>query len=624
MDEQKVEMTPEENEQARVKTMEQVGLWLDRRSRAKKKRDQAAAKGDWKKLLDAYKGEWQDLAGLDVSILPIQLVFAYVRTELPSLYIRDPHIKVNPKNRTSIQSAKVFEAAINYIWRCKKLKREVKKSVLDALIIGHSWFKTGYTGSFGTIEDNGQTIETVESEDFFGYRIPWDCITFDTDSNDPPYDCSWIAHDVWMSLEDVQNNPRYKKDVTARLEVGLSAEDMGVSTSDERYRGKVCVIEVWDKKNKKVFCVSPGCEDYLEDPKDWPYEMKGFPFSYLKFNTANDEAYGLSETHMAMPTFLERIKLRSMEMDHLKRFNRQVFAESDAFAGDADETNYTQGVTGAVIKLNPGKIGAIKLSDYGQLNPDVYGVEERLKDDEVRTLGVTASDQGAVQKTGTRTIRELMEMKSGTQGRRAEKIDLVEEFVEDIAGNLAALLKQFATEPYYIRILGANSPELQKAIQERASAQSETGVTNQSGFTFTSDDIKGDYDIETVSGSSTPLDRAEKMKTIISIFELIPTLGAIPGGPVIGTLARMFAEELDMPEMILALEEEQQLQQQMKEEQAQQAKEQQEMLVAQQAAETQIKAEAAAAKHNKNQIEFLRVENEMNQPEEESTDEFPS
>ena len=69
-------------------------------------------------------------------------------------------------------SAKILEKAINYIWRTKKVKRENKKNILDVLLVGHSWFKTGYTGKFGTIEDaNGKQFEFIESEDFFGYTV---------------------------------------------------------------------------------------------------------------------------------------------------------------------------------------------------------------------------------------------------------------------------------------------------------------------------------------------------------------------------------------------------------------------------------------------------------------------
>jgi hypothetical protein len=130
---------------------EEVQRWNAKISSARKWRDDICAKKRWKELISEYKGCW-DL-GVDIQVLPINLIFAYVKTELPSLYIKDPHLKINPKNRTSVGTSKVLEAVINYLWYYKKVKREIKKSIIDALLIGHAWFKTGYTGQFGTIED---------------------------------------------------------------------------------------------------------------------------------------------------------------------------------------------------------------------------------------------------------------------------------------------------------------------------------------------------------------------------------------------------------------------------------------------------------------------------------------
>jgi hypothetical protein len=584
---------------------EEVSKWNDKVSSARKWRDDLAAKRRWKEMIQEYKGEW-DL-NFDIQVMPINLIFAYIKTELPSLYIKDPHLKINPKNRTSVATAKVLEAVVNYIWYCKRLKREIKKSIVDALLIGHAWFKVGYTGEFGTVEDDlGNVIETVESEDFFAYHLPWDSIVFDPDALDPPHDCAWVAHSVWVPIDEVKNNPRYKN--TKDLQATYSkTEAYGRGNKDEKndkYAGKCRLTEVWHMVNKKVFTITEGVADYIEAPKDWPYQFKGYPFSFIKFNFSNDDPYGISDVAMFEPQILELVKLRSMALDHLKRFNRQLTTTPDNISDD-EMAKITQGITGSIIKVqDPAKIMALP---YAPLQQDAYASEERIKEDMINVSGQNPSERGAAQKTSTRTKAELIFQRQGAENRRSEKIDIVEDFVEDIALNLIGLLKQFATEPYYVRVLGVQSPELQNAVQERASAQSPEAVTDQRGFTFTAEDIFGEYDVEVVSGSSTPIDRSELMKTLIQLLEIAPTAGAMPGGPLIGAIGKLIVETIDVPELLLAFEQEQQAQDQMKQQQAQQAEEMKQLDMASKGADMQIDASNAATKQSKVLVDFLKA-----------------
>jgi len=600
---------PTSNEQKDPKTVqEQVRGKLDLIKRSRTHRDDIARKYRWRELIEEYKGRWEMAYGwYDMTILPINLIFAYVKTELPSLYIRDPHIKVNPKNKTSINTAKVLEEVINYVWYNKKIKREIKKCIIDALLIGHSWMKQGYTGKFGTVEDsNGKYIEAVEDEDIFAYHINWRDITFSNDALDPPYDCKWISHAVWVDIDDAKKNPRYQN--TDKLQEGVEYDDTTENYDNDKIvesrKGKVRLEEVWDLENRTVCTISDGVDDYIEQPKEWPLEMKGYPFSMLKFNFSNDMAYGLSDTGMFEPQVLELIKIRSQEVDHLKRFNRQLITTPNNISED-EMQKFTQGKTGSIINVDdPSKVLPVP---YPPLQVDAYAIEERIKEDAINISGQSPQERGATQKTSTRSLGELRQMREGSVNRRSEKVDLVEDFVEEVSSKLIALLKQFATDPYYIRILGTQSEVLQQAIQERKSSTGEQSVTNQGGFTFTADDIEGEFDVEPVSGSSTPLDKGELMKTLLELLEIGPKAGAIPGGPYMGTVAKLINENLDIEELDVALQAEQQMQQQQKAEQAQKAEEMRTLALSQKAAEGQLDAENVATKQNKVLVEFLKV-----------------
>lgn len=600
-----IEQPPVETKSAPMpkNNKKEVQKWLSAITYAEKYRENQASKYRWRDFIEEFKGHFRIAQGQsDIDIQAINFVFAYVKTEIPALYLKNPYLKVNAKKASAIQAAKILEEAINYDWRHKKLKRENKKNIWDGKLIGHSWFKSGYTGNFGTVEDgNGETIETIESEDFFGYRVPWDCITFDPDSIDPPHDCKWIAHDVWVDLADAKSNPRYKNTDKLTPESRKRPGTIGNSDRPESEGQKVRLREVWDIKNQVVFTVSNGVDDYIEDPKPWPYEMRGYPFSFLNFNPVNDEPYGMSDVYMFESQVFEITKVRAMMLDHIKRFNRQLVYNGQLTQEQKDSialgitANVTENVDGTKLLPIP----------YPQLQTDIYGVEKLIKEDMINISGQSPQERGATQQTTTRTFRELAQIARGAENRRSEQIDVVEEFIADIAQKRIALMQQFADVPYYVRITGKNPEEIVKAIADRPSASLAGSVTDTNGFTFTREDIQGEFDVEVVPGSTAPLNKDTMLSMLLDILQLLPSLGIVPGGPVVGAIGRLLADMFQVPELKLAMEQEAELQAQLKSEQQAQAEQAMQLRVAETTANTQIEAEKIANKQNETLLKAI-------------------
>lgn len=576
------------------------------------RRQEVSEQYHWIDFIESFKGHFNITnvsSDPNIVIPPINLIYAYVKTEIPSLYLRDPHIEVIPKKGSSILSAKIRELAINYIWRTKKFKAETKKNIWDALIVGHSWFKSGYTGKFGSVEDgNGHVTEYIESEDFFGYRVPWKHITFNLESTDPPNDCRWIAHEVLRPLEDVQKNKRYKN--TEDLEGsplidGELENKKSKSLKRNAFQSEVLwvkLFEVRDIVNKKIFTLAEGHDQYLESPKDWPYKMKGFGFQFLAFNKINDEAYPIADVYMGEPQVMELIKIRAMQLDHLKRFNRQYESEK----GNLDEeakTNLSLGLTGAVIE--PNQIGKLIPISYPPIQSDIYAIEDRVRHDLGNVWGQSDQDRGANQKAPTRTIGELLQIQRSTQNRRSDKVDVVEDFLEDIARDQISLLMQFATEPFYVKLTGTEPKELLEQLKMRPSATNQTAVTDSEGFTFNKEDIQGEFDIDIKAGSTIPLDRENKLNLLLQILELLPKTGATPGGPLYGALAKEIAGELDLVVIEQALQEEVALQGKMKEEMQKKQDEMMQMQAAQYGSDKQLEAEKVQQKSTSDLLKVL-------------------
>lgn len=596
------------------KTRDHIQKWFDRIDYSEKYRKKTADRYKWRQLIEEYRGNFAGIEGLDIYVPSLNLIFAYVKSEIPSLYLRDPKIKVNPKKGSSILSAKILEKALNYIWRTKRLKRENKKNVLDGLLVGHSWFKTGYAGSFGTVEDgNGNTYEFVEKDDFFGYRVPYENITFNPDANDPPFDCTWIAQEVWIPLEELKANKSFKntESLTPSAE-DLSTNDMGAEDRNraDKDTERVKVYEVWDKKTNSVFTITPGCWLYLREPRPMPYKgMKGLPFSFLRLNDDPLCPYGIPDCFMFEPQVIELMKIRGAAIDHIKRYNRQLLVSKGHMSEDV-MAQFKQGVTGAILEVRTdGKpLGEIVAPiPYPQLQTDMYAVEDRIKEDMINVSGQSANDRGAQQKTTTRTVRELVQIQKGGANRRSDKIDTIEDFVEDIAGNFVALLQQLATVPFYVAVTGEDPTELAKAMQERPSAKEPGAITTGKGFTFTKEDIKGEFDFEVVAGSTTPMDQEQKIQTLVSAYELASKSGMTPGGPVQKYFASEFADELDLEGLKKAMEDEAVYVQKQMEQQSEKADQAGAMTIAKESAELDLKSQAEARKQQELQLKGLEI-----------------
>lgn len=605
---------PDPKEQMKT-NMKEIQKWHKRIHLSKALMEKVAADYNWKDIIDEYHGKynWSRWGLSDIYIPPLNLTFAYVQSEIPALYLRDPHIKVNPKNEQSIDAAKIMEKAINYIWKHQRIKRENTKNIQDALLVGHTWFKVGYSGEFGVAEDsNGNRYEFIEKENFFGYRIPWDCVYFNPDSIDPPYDCTWIAHEIWATKENVEKNPIYNQEAVKDLQYSAKKNKDNVSKGTVDYASYspseeanlCCLYEIWDKESGTKFTISPGSSQYLEEPKPWPYELRGFPFSCLVFNPSSSYPYGIPDVYTFRPQILELIKVYAMMLDHVKRFNRQLVVKGTPLSADSMAI-LKQGITGAVLN-DVAADTVIEPIQYPPIQQDVYAIERLLKEVLINVSGQSPQERGATQQTSTRTFRELSQIQKGAENRRSRKIGTVEEFIEDIASNLVALLQQFADVPFYVRTTGQDAAEIAQALANRPSAQKAGAVTGAAGFTFTKEDIQGEFDLEVVAGSTAPLDRLQTMDTLMNILPELQQLGVLPGGPVVGAIGSIIAENLEMPEIQRAMKAEAQLQEQNKQQQSQESQQAKDLAIAAQTSKINIDAANVGIKQNKLMVETAK------------------
>lgn len=533
--------------------------WRQRIDYAIQKQKDYDKKYGYSRTAMEYRGEYEEamksmgitLAGLP--IVPVNEVKAFVRTFLPSVYSRDPVINVNPQGMASVKSSKVFERAINALWRELKLKAEIRRCIVDACLSPWGWIKVGYSAVFGNHdikegETQFESNEFIKDEEIFAVRESYKNIVYDPNAINPPYDCRWMAHRIIKPLDAVKNSKVYKntEDLEASTITNIEYMDEAGKKRDYEDDPQAELWEIWDKDSNKVITIAQGCDEVLLE-KDWPYEMDGFPFEGLTFDVNPDENYPQNFVGAWEPQLWEKIKLRSMILDHLKRFGRQMACEEGSMKPD-EQTKFEQGRTGSIIQYRKGKTPPMPIQ-YPPIQSDMYAVMNAIESDKDNISGQAAILRGAPQKTQSRTIGEVNQIAASGEGRNADPVDQVETFSEGIAYKLKALMQQFTNLEKFVRVSGKEAEEIIDALGEDR--------FDGTGFKYTSEDIQGDFDIDIKAGSTMPLNRQNRIKISEQVLRNGPSMGIMPGGRVALALGRSIISDLELYEVEQAYLEEQ-------------------------------------------------------------------
>lgn len=490
----------------------------------------------------------------DASLVPISEVYAFCKAFIPSVYSRDPHIEVTSHGREFLGGSKLLELAVNAYWRELNLKREVKRCLLDA-ILAVGYMKVGFTASFGSIDGkdgapNVDPSEYVKNQELFAKRISWKRMSFDPEATNGLYDARWVVEEIIAPLEAIQKAPfldKTKNLAPAFVNKYAEQEPMVAGYIDaaggEEQFGRYFMV--WDRDNEEVLFISPESPDIL-GKMSWPKGVDGFPYVMLRFNENPDEPYGPNLISPWEPQLWEKIKVRSMQMDHIKRFNRQFIAEEGTFT-KLEEAKLLEGRTGAIIKKKANKPDPTPLN-YPQLQTDIYAIENRIDLDKDNISGQPNAVRSAPQRTQSRTLGEIDRLISSFQARQTEPQSVVEDFSSEVASKLIASMKSNLPGKKWVKATQKDFEVLQAAFPDRFDPE-------DGGVRFSKEDIaKAEMEVSVKSGSTIPLDREGKIESLIQFLKLGATIGIQPGSKLALKIGESVLGEFEMPDIEAAYE----------------------------------------------------------------------
>jgi hypothetical protein len=497
--------------------------WHDRISVSKRWRDQVSQENNWETYLEELKNKYDVVLG-NAYVPPIAEMFAYNDATKSNLYYKDPYITVNAKKGATIASAYILEAGVNHLWSELKLKPDLELELTDALFTGHAWNKVGNNvKTTGT----GDQLQIVE-DSIYANRVSWRDMYMNVGCKNPPRDNIWLAQRIYRPTDDVKKDyPKVAKRLTGSSYPSIDTKYFKNLLYKEDFNF-TAIYEVWDAHDRKIYTLADEVSDkYLEDPKDWPEWLNEFPYQFLSFHNIPDEPYPQSDVAPWEPQVKEKIKVFTMMLNHVKRWNRQMVIKKGTM-GLQELDKFEKGIDGTILAAaTSGDIqAAFKMLDFGSLPPDIYIILDRLDAVIDRVRGQTAFMQGGVTKTSTRTEGELQLIKGGADARTERKQDRVESHCSNIARHLIMQMKNNFDVPYIAKITGKEPPEILQAFQQQ-------GIFDPVSQTikFDKSAIQGDFDISVKAGSTLPLDKGTRDQVLNHVYEMSVPLANAPSIP---------------------------------------------------------------------------------------------
>jgi hypothetical protein len=529
---------------------------LDKIKHAEQVRKDADERYGYSRALQLYNGEFKSVSPswmANIELIPINEVYAYVKTFIPSVYSRDPFIAVNPKGSQHILGAKILELAVNAYWRELRLKKEVRRCLFDA-VFAEGWMKTGYSADIGKEKADDPAIEPSEfirNEEIFAARIPWKQMVRDPDAVDGIHDARWVAQQIVRPFDAVLRSSLYenKKDLAPNFMVDYAGLTPSLRAQQSMAMEYLSFWEVWDRDDRRVYTVAEGHHTFLRNI-GWPYKSDSFPYDLLRFNDNADEPYAINLIAPWEPQLWEKMKIRAMELDHLKRFGRQLKAEKGALTRQ-EMDKYTKGITGSIIQYEQGRQGPEPIP-YPPIQSDMYAVENRIDLDKDNISGQPNAVRSAPQRTQSRTLGEIDRLISAFQFRQNDPTSVIEDFSAEVAYKLIGLMQQFFSAKKFVRATKKQLGDLIDAFVDEDGNPRFDG----SGFVFSKKDIQDtEFDIEVRAGSTLPLDKQGRIEAMTNILKLGPSIGVTPGDKVSRVIGKNLMTEFDMPEITQAYEE---------------------------------------------------------------------
>jgi hypothetical protein len=475
-------------------------------------------------------------------IIKSNIIHATLQNMLPLIYAKNPEIAVKPNQhidpsgydyRTADLFSETLELVLNSCLKKAELKRVAKQVLRSCMVSKIGILKITYQRDYikdplvsrqlhDAQESLAALIETIRQEDDvdkedaealiqrqnmivesleqqvtvmrreglnLGVVRPED-FRMDTslDTLQDYKQAQWMANRTWMTPKEVMSRFQLdKKDLEKFSTYRRNQNGIPQRLTKDSNLGEgedvsiaIPVWEYWDKITQTVYTWAEGGDSYIKVPFH-PQKMgdSWFPFFILGLNWIDGEEWPISDVDLLENLQDEYMTIRTQASKHRDLAAPFYVADSSRINYEDIET-FSNATIGDIALINASGAGVntvFQPASTPPFNPMIYDTSSVRSDIEwISGLGDAA--RGSVARSKTATEANILQ--EGLSNRTGEKVDLLEDWLKDIATFSAEILLQEMPPEMVMQEVGQNAfwPKLDKqTLYDRINVEIKAGST---------------------------------------------------------------------------------------------------------------------------------------------------
>lgn len=527
----------------------------------------------WRMLESLYRiGAQREVTAIDLNrILPfptpgtflrtVNMVLPHLNLIINSVTARDPKLIVTPLGGDEAvieKNAAIAKAVLEYFWRRTASTDVLRDMTQDMVVVGNGFCKVGWSYSesttdrtddevaaevdvlmqtaievaneLGTPLDDAAIAEIVKSvsltnqlvevdEPFVEYVSPYDIYV---PANARRINSTrWIAQKLRLPVADLKANRLFDKQAVNDLVPDTGYAERETIARYEEQEGSLpdifshaTVYEFYDMDSRTICVFQLDANKPLyEGPI--PYAHRYPPFVHMRnFNDGGQTFWSFGDVENVAGLQLMVNEIMVAEINDLKRVGNKYFINKKVLTPELAKA-LQENKPDAVIPVDvPGNVSMneVLIPVQRLATPsDNYVMEGKLQDYMQRILGITDLQAGAVQVASRVPATAAAAVEGASTLRSMDKQVNVERSSREIGVRLLGLCQQFLDAGKAIRIAGPDAPQW---------------------LQVTSEDIEGEFSIETEGGSTqavNPLTKARQgVELLTQIAPLLAQMGYDP------------------------------------------------------------------------------------------------
>ena len=452
-----------------MSTKHDVSWWNAQIRVAKKFRETYGRYDEWNTLKAYVRNKYDN----DV-VLPYPIIYTSLRSTIPKIYYRDPYVMVRPHHPSFSIPARLREAALNYVVAENGTKNTMREIATNTFMFGRGPGIVGFNERpIVSVDDELARSVRKKKDDkhefnvFKKDNIPWfsavhpenHLVPFNTKKIT---DAPWAAQAVLRELDDLKNDPRYKK-AAANLKGTHLPEDyisgdlktqLGLGEGEDV--DLVLFWEIHDYRTGQVMALIEGRDEWLRKPEKDESQVDGLPFVSCVFNPDTDYYWTTSDALQIEPQQLETNEIRTFARMHRKLLLLKFIAKDGAFDEEELEKLVSCELEDimSIVKFTGNDISKELHEFQPHIPPDYYGWGEQIRQDVREITGLGRNQTGTFDSSSRRTATEAQMVQMGADARIDEKVDSMLETLKSAVIKMDKLMEKYWDDEMTIKVMG--------------------------------------------------------------------------------------------------------------------------------------------------------------------------